>query len=227
METEKIKGIIEAMLFSSGRIISKDELVLNLEISKEEIENIIKMMKEDYKKENRGIELIEIDDGYQLCTKKELYDYIYPIIDKRTKPNLSNAALETLSIIAYNPRITRAEIEAIRGVSADAVVYKLLEYGLIEEAGKTDLPGKPMSYKTSKEFLKMFGYTSLKDLPELPKYKLDSNRQIVIDEIEETNNEQEIEKENTEEININYIEEKQEAPNPVKGVIEAENKNNL
>ena len=227
METEKIKGIIEAMLFSSGRIISKDELVLNLEISKEEIENIIKMMKEDYKKENRGIELIEIDDGYQLCTKKELYDYIYPIIDKRTKPNLSNAALETLSIVAYNPRITRAEIEAIRGVSADAVVYKLLEYGLIEEAGKTDLPGKPMSYKTSKEFLKMFGYTSLKDLPELPKYKLDSNRQIVIDEIEETNNEQEIEKENTEEININYIEEKQEAPNPVKGVIEAENKNNL
>ena len=227
METEKIKGIIEAMLFSSGRIISKDELVLNLEISKEEIENIIEMMKEDYKKENRGIELIEIDDGYQLCTKKELYNYIYPIIDKRTRPNLSNAALETLSIIAYNPRITRAEIEAIRGVSADAVVYKLLEYGLIEEAGKTDLPGKPMSYKTSKEFLKMFGYTSLKDLPELPKYKLDSNRQIVIDEIEETNNEQEIEKENTEEININYIEEKQEAPNPVKGVIEAENKNNL
>ena len=227
METEKIKGIIEAMLFSSGRIISKDELVLNLEISKEEIENIIEMMKEDYKKENRGIELIEIDDGYQLCTKKELYNYIYPIIDKRTRPNLSNAALETLSIVAYNPRITRAEIEAIRGVSADAVVYKLLEYGLIEEAGKTDLPGKPMSYKTSKEFLKMFGYTSLKDLPELPKYKLDSNRQIVIDEIEETNNEQEIEKENTEEKNINCIEGKREAPNPVKGVIEAENKNNL
>lgn len=227
METEKIKGIIEAMLFSSGRIISKDELVLNLEISKEEIENIIKIMQEEYKKEDRGIELIEIDEGYQLCTKKELYNYIYPIIDKRAKPNLSNAALETLSIIAYNPRITRAEIEAIRGVSADAVVYKLLEYGLIEEAGKTDLPGKPMSYKTSKDFLKMFGYTSLKDLPELPKYKLDSNRQIVIDEIEETNNEQEIEKENTEEININYIEEKQEAPNPVKGVIEVENKNNL
>ena len=227
METEKIKGIIEAMLFSSGRIISKDELVLNLEISKEEIENIIKIMQEKYKKEDRGIELIEIDEGYQLCTKKELYNYIYPIIDKRAKPNLSNAALETLSIIAYNPRITRAEIEAIRGVSADAVVYKLLEYGLIEEAGKTDLPGKPMSYKTSKDFLKMFGYTSLKDLPELPKYKLDSNRQIVIDEIEETNNEQEIEKENTEEININYIEEKQEAPNPVKGVIEVENKNNL
>ena len=210
METEKIKGIIEAMLFSSGRIISKDELVLNLEISKEEIENIIEMMKEDYKKENRGIELIEIDDGYQLCTKKELYNYIYPIIDKRTRPNLSNAALETLSIVAYNPRITRAEIEAIRGVSADAVVYKLLEYGLIEEAGKTDLPGKPMSYKTTKEFLKMFGFTSLNDLPELPKYKLDSNRQIVIDELVEEN----IEKTNNQDTNSKIEIQTQEALNP-------------
>ena len=212
METEKIKGIIEAMLFSSGRIISKDELVLNLEISKEEIENIIKIMQEEYKKENRGIELIEIDNGYQLCTKKELYNYIYPIIDKRTKPNLSNAALETLSIIAYNPRITRAEIEAIRGVSADAVVYKLLEYGLIEEAGKTDLPGKPMSYKTTDEFLKMFGYTSLTDLPELPKYKLDSNRQIVIDELVEEKEVENTQIENSQNMDNENI--KKEALNP-------------
>ena len=198
------------MLFSSGRAISKDELVLNLEMSKDEIEDVIKIMKEEYKKEDRGIELIEIDDGYQLCTKKELYNYVYPIIDKRTKPNLSNAALETLAIIAYNPRITRAEIEAIRGVSADAAVYKLLEYGLIEEAGKTDLPGKPMSYKTTKEFLKMFGFTSLNDLPELPKYKLDSNRQIVIDELVEEN----IEKTNNQDTNSKIEIQTQEALNP-------------
>ena len=210
MKKEKIKGIIEAMLFSSGRAISKDELVLNLEMSKDEIEDVIKIMKEEYKKEDRGIELIEIDDGYQLCTKKELYNYVYPIIDKRTKPNLSNAALETLAIIAYNPRITRAEIEAIRGVSADAAVYKLLEYGLIEEAGKTDLPGKPMSYKTTKEFLKMFGFTSLNDLPELPKYKLDSNRQIVIDELVEEN----IEKTNNQDTNSKIEIQTQEALNP-------------
>ena len=140
-------------------------------------------MQQDYKNEERGIELIKIDDGYQLCTKKDMYEYIYPVIDKRTKPNLSTASLETLSIIAYNPRITRAEIEAIRGVAADACVYKLLEYGLIEEAGKVDLPGKPMSYKTTNEFLKMFGYSSLNDLPELPRYKLDENKQIVIDDL--------------------------------------------
>ena len=104
-------------------------------------------------------------------------------MDKRSKPNLSNASLETLAIIAYNPKITRAEIESIRGVSADACIYKLLEYGLIQEAGKADLPGKPMTYVTSSGFLKMFGYTSLNDLPELPRYKLDENQQIVIDEL--------------------------------------------
>ena len=122
---------------------------------------------------------------------------MYPILDKRTKPNLSTASLETLAIIAYNPKITRAEIENIRGVSADACVYKLLEYGLIEEAGKLDLPGKPMSYQTTDEFLRMFGFSSLEELPELPRYKLDENKQIVIDDL--INNEQEEQKINSEE----------------------------
>lgn len=232
MELEKTKAIIEAILFAAGRIVKINELILVLEKNEEEIHTIIKSMQEDYKVNNRGIEMIQVEDGFQLATKKELYEYIYPILDKRTKPNLSTAALETLSIIAYNPRITRAEIEAIRGVSADACVYKLLEYGLVEEAGKTDLPGKPMSYKTTDEFLKMFGYTSLKDLPELPRYKLDSNQQIVIDDLveneENTNNEGEnlgnenastetggmetIDIVNTEEINEPHS--KQEAPMP-------------
>ena len=122
-----------------------------------------------------------------MCTKKEYYEYINPIIDKRNKPKLSQAALEALSIIAYNPKITRAEIEAIRGVSSDAVIYKLLEYNLIEEAGKVDILGKPMSYKTTDEFLRMFGYGSLEELPELPRYKIDENQQIVIDDLLENN----------------------------------------
>lgn len=192
MEIEKAKSIIEAILFAAGRPVTKNELVLALEIAKEDIENIARSMQEEYKKDDRGIELIQVNDSYQLCTKKDLHEYIYPILDKRSKPNLSNAALETLSIIAYNPKISRAEIEAIRGVSADACVYKLMEYGLIEEAGKLDLPGKPMSYKTTDEFLKMFGYSSLEELPELPRYKLDENQQIVIDDlIEENNNNEE------------------------------------
>ena len=196
MEIEKIKSIIEAILFAAGRQVNIKELIVSLEMSREDIENIIEAMKEEYKAQERGIEIIKIEDNYQLCTKKELYDYIYPILDKRAKPNLSNAALETLAIIAYNPKITRAEIESIRGVSADACIYKLLEYGLIEETGKSDLPGKPMTYGTTSNFLKMFGYTSLNDLPELPRYKLDENQQIVIDDIIEEKEEQ-----NTEELN--------------------------
>lgn len=183
MEIEQKKSIIEAILFAAGRQVNIKELIVNLEISKEDLENIIESMQEEYKKQSSGIEIIKIDDNYQLCTKKELYEYIYPVLDKRTKPNLSNAALETLAIIAYNPKITRAEIESIRGVSADACIYKLLEYGLIQETGKADLPGKPMTYGTTNEFLKMFGYTSLNDLPELPRYKLDENQQIVIDDL--------------------------------------------
>ena len=176
-----------------NREVSKKELILSLEISLDDLENIISSMQEQYKKNNRGIELIQIDDNYQLCTKKELYEYIYPVLDKRNKPKLSNAAVETLAIIAYNTGITRAEIEAIRGVSADGCVYKLLEYGLIEEAGKTDLPGKPMSYKTTGEFLKMFGYNSLEELPELPRYKLDENKQIVIDDLIEEQEKKQVE----------------------------------
>lgn len=183
MEIEKIKSIIEAILFAAGRQVNEKELMMTLELPKDDLENIIISMQEDYKNQNRGIEILKVDDAYQLCTKKELYEYIYPILDKRSKPNLSNASLETLAIIAYNPRITRAEIESIRGVSADACIYKLLEYGLIQEAGKADLPGKPMTYTTTNEFLKMFGYSSLNDLPELPRYKLDENQQIVIDDL--------------------------------------------
>ena len=187
MEISQKKAIIEAILFSAGRPVKKSDLILALEISQEDLENLVENMQEEYKQENRGIEIIKMEDSYQLCSKKELYSYIYPVLDKRNKPSLSNAALETLAIVAYNPQITRAEIEAIRGVSADACVYKLLEYGLIEEAGKIDLPGKPMSYKTTPEFLRMFGYSSLDELPELPRYKLDENKQIVIDELIEEN----------------------------------------
>ena len=206
MELEKIQSIIESILFAAGRMVSIEEIELALEISKVDLEKILEKMQEEYKEEKSGIELIKLNNGYQLCSKKENYDYIYQIIDKRNKPKLSNAALETLSIIAYNPKISRAEIEAIRGVSVDATIYKLLEYGLIEEAGKLDLPGRPMSYKTTEEFLKMFGYSSLDELPELPRYKMDENHQIVIEELEENKadvqKDDEEQKENVEEENV-------------------------
>ena len=140
-------------------------------------------MKLKYEAESSGIELVRVEDSYQLCTKKELHEYLYPIFDSKSKPSISTAALETLSIIAYNPRISRAEIESIRGVNSDGTLYKLLDYGLIKEDGKLDILGKPMSYKVTHDFMKMFGISSLDELPDLPRYRIDENEQIVVDDI--------------------------------------------
>ena len=173
MELEKAESIIEAILFSAGRVVKVSEIATALEYTTDDIEKIVQNMKTKFEEASRGIEIIKVDDGYQMASKKEYYEYIYPIFDNRMKPSLSNAALETLSIIAYNPKITRAEIEAIRGVNSDGTIYRLLEYNLIEDAGKIDAPGKPIGYKTTQDFLKMFGISSLDELPELPKYRLD------------------------------------------------------
>lgn len=194
MEIAKVKAIIEAILFSCGRPVEMKELITTLELPEEDIIKIIDNMKSEFSAKNRGIEIIKVENGYTFCTKKEYYEYIYPLFDNRAKPNISNAAMETLAIIAYNPRITRAEIEAIRGVNSDGTIYKLLEYNLIEDAGKADAPGKPTTYKTTQEFLKTFGISNLDELPELPRYKIDENEQIVIDDI---------------------LEEKKEAPSPI------------
>ncbi len=187
MEIEEKEAIIEAMLFAVGRPLKVSEICSGLEITPEDAESLILNMQTKYGDKNRGIEIVKLEDGYQLSTKKEYYEYLYPLFDNRAKPSLSAAALEVLSIIAYNPRITRAEIEAIRGVNSDGTIYRLLEYHLIEDAGKLNAPGRPTTYKTTLEFLKMFGISSLDDLPELPRYKLDENEQIVLDEVYEYN----------------------------------------
>ena len=187
MELNEKKGIIEAILFAAGREVKINELMSALELSSAEVIEAVESLKLDYKKAERGLQIINVGEAYQLCTKQEYYEYLYTIIDKRNKPNLSQAALETLAIIAYNPRITRAEIETIRGVNSDGTIYKLLDYNLIEETGKLDAPGKPGTYGVTNEFFRIFGISSLEELPDLPRYKLDENKQIVIDEIIEEN----------------------------------------
>ena len=180
MEIDKIKQIIEAQLFAYGKEILPEEIAKIIEVNIEDVISIIESMATEYKEQNRGIEIIKVNNAYQLSTKKELYDYIYPLFDNRNKPNLSNAALEVLSIIAYNSKISKAEIEAIRGVNSDGIVSKLVDYGLIEEAGRLDAPGRPTMYVTTSDFLRTFGYKSLEDMPELPKYTLTENEQLSI-----------------------------------------------
>lgn len=178
------KSIIEAILFAAGRQVEVKELAMALEESSEKIIDEIEQLKNEYNENNKGFEIIKVNDSYQMCTRKDYYDYVAQILDKKSKPNLSNAALETISIIAYNPNVTRAQIETIRGVGCDGTIYKLLEYELIKESGKLDAPGRPTTYVVSDKFFKMFGLSSLDELPELPKYKLDENHQIIIEDDE-------------------------------------------
>lgn len=211
MGDDKAKGIIEAILFATGRCIKFGELINILELNSDTINRLISEMQIEYENENRGIQIVRVEDGFTLASKTEYHEYLYPALDKRIKPTLSQASLEVLAIIAYNQRITKADIENIRGVDSSASIYRLTEYNLIEQAGKADLPGKPMTYRTTEDFLKMFGLKSLKELPKLPKYKLDSNRQIVIDDIEDLFEETNKENEN----DIKY-----EAPMPSENIIQ-------
>ena len=189
MEIEEQKAVVEAILFAAGKEVEITTFMSALELPQKDIELLLSQMQTEYVEQKRGIEIIHINNSYQLCTKKEYYDYVYPLFDNRAKPSLSSAAMETLSIIAYNPKITRVEIDAIRGVSTDGVLYKLMEYNMIEEAGKMDAPGRPTMYRVSNEFLKTFGISSLDELPELPKIKEDMPEQLEILVEGEENNE--------------------------------------
>ena len=171
MERDELVQAVEAMIFASGRPVSAKAISEILEVGTKEIEEAIEVLKEKLLERNSGVQIIKVNDTYQFATLEKFYAYICKLLDNRPKPTLSQAALEVLSIVAYNQCTTRAEIERVRGVSSDSALNKLLEYNLVEEAGKMNAPGRPMMYKTTEDFLKMFGYTSLKDLPELPNIK--------------------------------------------------------
>jgi len=177
MEFSNQEAILEAILFASGKEVATKKLSDILKISESEVDEIATNLKIKYDNLNCGIELVKLNKAYQLCTRKEYYEYIYPLFENKSKVNISTSALEVLTIIAYNPNITRAQIEFIRGVSSDSMINKLLDYELIEESGKLDAPGKPCMYKVTNKFLKSFGISSESELPELPRYDLDNKEE--------------------------------------------------
>lgn len=167
----KIKSAIEAMLFVSGEPLPARELIANLEIDNKLVVEIINEMIEEYKKEDRGIRLIEINGGYQLVTKEENSDYIQKLLKKNRKHSLSQASIESLAIIAYKQPITRIDIDEIRGVKSESALQRLVERNLIREVGRLEVPGRPILYGTTDEFLRQFGLKTLKELPSLDLYE--------------------------------------------------------
>ena len=165
-----IKSAIESLLFVSGEPLSIKELHNNLEIPVKVIESIISEMMVEYESENRGIKLISINGGYQLVSKPENSEIIQKLLKKNKRQSLSQASLESLAIIAYKQPITRVDIDEIRGVKSESAIQRLIERGLIKDIGRLEVPGRPILFGTTEEFLRQFELKALDELPSLDLY---------------------------------------------------------
>ncbi len=183
MNREKCEAIIEGILFAMGESVEISRLAEVLEISQEEVLDMIQNMRERYQSENRGIEIIEIERAVQMCTKKEMYEYLIRIAKQPRRHVLTDVLLETLSIIAYKQPITRLEVEKIRGVSCAHAINKLVEYNLVCELGRLDAPGRPLLFGTTEDFLRSFGVQSIEELPVLNQDQLEEFKQQAEEEM--------------------------------------------
>ena len=165
MSKKKMQAVIEAVLFTMGESVELDKLALAVDSDKDTVRQVIADMMKQYEKEDRGIKVIELENAFQLCTKKEYYENLIKVAKAPKKQVLSDTLLETLAIIAYKQPITKMEIEKIRGVSSEHAVNRLVEYGLCKELGGLDAPGRPMLFGTTEEFLRVFGVQSIDELP--------------------------------------------------------------
>lgn len=185
-KTKKLQGVIEAILFTMGNSVELSRIAATIGEDEEATREIIHHMIQQYDKEDRGIQIIELDDSYQMCTKKEMYEYLIKIAKQPKRCVLSEVQLETLSIVAYKQPISRLEIEKIRGVKSDYAVNKLVEYGLIEECGRLDVPGHPIVFGTTEEFLRRFSIQNLDELPSLAPEQVETFKEEAEEEAELT-----------------------------------------
>ena len=176
-KTRQMKAAVEAILFAMGGSVEVEKIAAALEMKVESTEELLADMMEQYKKEDRGIQIVELEHAYQLCTKKEMYEYLIRVAKQPKKATLSDVALETLSIIAYKQPVTKAEIEKIRGVKSDHAINKLIEYDLVRELGT-------IVFGTTEEFLRSFGVQSLDELPVISTVKMEDFKAEAEEEVQ-------------------------------------------
>ena len=169
MEIEELQRAIEAILFAAGERIDLQRLAAVLETDPSEIEKAADELANQYAFERRGIPILKLEKGYQMVSAGEMADYVTKALETRKPPKLSSSQLETLTIIAYYQPATKAMVEQIRGVDSAYSVAALLNKKLIEEAGRLNVPGRPIQYKTTPDFLRTFGLSSLEELPPIDK----------------------------------------------------------
>ena len=197
MSIEKTEAAIEAILFTMGESVEAEKIAVAIEHDVDTTVKIIHNMMDKYENEDRGIKIIELEGSFQLCTKEEYYDNLIRICSQPRRYTLTDAALETLSIIAYKQPVTKIEIEKIRGVNSDRSVNKLVELELVKEVGRLDAPGRPMLFGTTEEFLRTFGVGSIDELPVISddmveQYKEEAEYEIASELKEEAMNEEQL-----------------------------------
>ncbi len=184
MSIEKMYAVIEAVLFTMGESVETAKLAAAIEQDVSTTIKLIHNLMDRYEAEDRGIKIIELGDSFQLCTKPETYEYLIKVAAQPKKQVLTDVLLETLSIIAYKQPITKQEIEGIRGVSCDHAVNKLVEYGLVDEVGRLDAPGRPILFGTTESFLRSFGVRNVDELPVISPDKVEDFRKEAESETE-------------------------------------------
>lgn len=172
MTMAQMEATIEAVLFTMGESVETAKLAVAIEQDVDTTRKIVRNLSDKYQAEDRGIKIIELEDSFQMCTKAECYEGLIKVATAPKRHVLTDAVLETLSIIAYKQPVTRIELEQIRGVKCDYSVNKLIEYNLVTELGRLDAPGKPILFGTTEEFLRTFGLSSVEDLPTISPDKL-------------------------------------------------------
>ena len=168
METQTQKGAIEAIIFASGEPIPLEKIAAALELGKTETKALVAAVREEFNQMHSGIQIIQINDSYQMCTKAEFESHIRLALELKNNTPLSAAALEVLAIVAYHQPVTKAFLEQVRGVDSSRVLNGLFAKGLVEERGRLELPGRPLLYGTTQNFLRCMGLSSLEELPEVP-----------------------------------------------------------
>lgn len=167
LELEKIEATIEAVLFAMGEAVSVDKIAVAIGHDKETTRRLVHQMMDRYNSREGGMEIIELEDSFQLATRREYYEALIKVAKQPKKYVLTDVQLEVLSIIAYKQPVTRQEVEKIRGVNSDHALNRLVEYGLVQEAGRLDAPGRPILFGTTEDFLRNFGVRSTDELPQV------------------------------------------------------------
>lgn len=197
MNIKTVEAIIEGVLFAAGDAVKIDRLSDIAEVDTGTLVSIVNNISDRYETEKSGLMIIRLEDSFQMCTRPEYQEYISRLKEPKKAQNLSNAALEVLAVIAYRQPVTRGQIEAIRGVSSDSLVSRLVERGLVCECGRLDAPGRPILFSTTEEFLRCFNLSSLTELPDYSVIR-ENSESIEENVLEENMLEENVSEENSE-----------------------------